>query len=336
MKFALIITAILIQLSTWAQPGEEFYREAEALSFQDSELFYQVVRTDSIYRPQLSEDEAIYTFNFDGLHQSDTNAFVQYSIDSVNYDGQLNSGQISILTTPGIHYFQFYLNENYLEVFSGSLNIAPQHEYKFSTYLFQRAPSEPVMTFKPVIYLYPGEKTSIDVQLEIHDGKHPFYYPSFNESWTCVASPDGNLEMNGINYRYLFWEAQQADHLNQIDVNEGFVVNGNEGISFLEDKLREVGFTSEEQADFITFWGPKLAANEKNLVRFEWNETCDKFADLNISPQPDHTYRFYIFTSAIDSDIEIQPQALPTFDREGFVALEWGGQISNYQPDTSL
>jgi hypothetical protein len=239
-------------------------------------------------------------------------------------------------TTPGTHFFKFYLNNNYLEVFSDGLPINPQYRSNYNVSLFGRAPEEPVMTFKPVIYLYPEEETEIAVNLEIHDGKHPFYYPTYNDSWTCIAQPNGNLTVDDEEYRYLFWEAQQEDHLNEIDVTEGFVVDGNNAVAFLEEHLNTFGFTAIERADFITFWGPRLAANDHNLVRFEWNETCEKFADLNISPQPDNFYRFYIFTSALESDIEIQPQEIPTMNRRGFTVLEWGGQVSNYQPNTIL
>jgi hypothetical protein len=248
----------------------------------------------------------------------------------------LIDGVLSLQATPEPHLFKFYLNSNYLEVFSPALQIPSRNEYTYAVYLLRRAPQAPVMTFKPVIYLYPQEETEIEVNVEIHDGKHPFYYPAYTENWNCIASPNGDLTINGEQYRYLFWEAQQEDHLNEIEVNEGFVVEGKGAIAFLESHLNTFGFTAAERADFITFWGPKMAANEHNLVRFEWNETCDKFADLNISPQPDNIYRFYIFTSALEADYDIQPQIIPTMNRDGFTVLEWGGQISNYQPTKVL
>ncbi len=333
MRNALIIFSILTFAHVQAQPGGDFYENRQ---MEDMKRLVQFHLIDTAFQSDYSQSESQFVFQFENLMSSDSNAFISYSIDSVNYDGQLSAGQISIMTTPGNHSFQFYLNQNYLEVFSGILSIPAQYQHTYSVILFTRRAEVPIVTYKPVIYLYPETETTVEVELEIHNGKNPFYYPEYNENWTCVALPDGNIEMNGIDYRYLFWEAEQADHLEEIEVNEGFSVAGEDAVSFLEDKLTQVGFTSEERADFITFWGPKLAANENSLVRFEWNQTCDKFAELNITPQPDHVYRFYIFMSAIDSEVATQPQALPKFNREGFVALEWGGQISNYQPNTSL
>lgn len=344
MKLLVLFITVISGLSASAQPGDELL-EQNLESYLATNRMFQMISpfmlVDSIGNDRLDSTQAIYHFNFQNLTELDSNAIVRYSVDSTEYWCPLNQGSFSVYTSAGYHSFMMYINDNYFEVFSPMLPISGGSELTYDIHL-QRSfieisdPPVEVITFKPVIYLYPEVQTKIDVKLNIHDGKHPFFYPEYSDSWSCIANPNGTLEMNGTDYRYLFWEAEQVDHLSQIEVNEGFVVTGSEAISFLEEKLTEVGFTSVERADFITFWGPKLAANENNLVRFEWNETCDKFADLNISPQPDHMYRFYIFMSAIDTDISIQPQSLPTFNREGFVALEWGGQISIYQPNTEL
>ncbi len=329
-----LATLTLTTTGIWAQ--EEIDGGPVYVDFKPIYRVKNFIQVDSIYNGKLNEDEAIFHFDLQNLMPADTSAIVHFSMDSTEFLRPLKSGRLSVKTTPGYHSFQIYVNENYTEAFSPMLNIAGQTELIYQVILSHRLPEEPIITFKPVIYLYPEEATDIALSVDIHDGKHPFYYPKYKDEWKCTAQPNGTLTIEDEQYRYLFWEAEQADHLQEIDVNEGFVVAGTEAVSFLEAKLKEVGFTSEERADFITFWGPKLAANDQNLVRFEWNETCDKFADLNISPKPDHIYRFYIFMSALDGNIDLQPQILPQFERNGFVVLEWGGQISNYQPNTAL
>jgi hypothetical protein len=57
------------------------------------------------------------------------------------------------------------------------------------------------------------------------------------------------------------------------------------------------------------------------------NEDCTKFADLSISPKPDHVYRIYILTQplSIDSPFEFEAQEIVPIDRTGFTVIEWGG-----------
>lgn len=300
----------------------------------------KVVLTKEYKNDSLNQDEAVYYFDFKGLEKQDYNKTVRYSLNDSEFSGKMKGSRLRIKTAPGSYKLAIYINFRYYELFTDSLTIEPQMVQIYNIKLSKtpkpkKGRGNDRKVYKPVIYLYPETEQEVEVVVDVH-GKDPFFYPQYEDAWRVIAGPNGDLVFNDETYNYLFWEADDEDHLEEIEVNEGFVVAGNDAVSFLEEKLTEVGFTSEERADFITFWGPKLAANENNLVRFEWNDACDKFADLNISPQPDHIYRFYIFMSAIDTDNTIQPQVLPTFNREGFVALEWGGQISNYQPNTEL
>lgn len=76
-------------------------------------------------------------------------------------------------------------------------------------------------------------------------------------------------------------------------------------ISFLEEKLTLAGLNSKEQADFITYWVPRLTQNEINFVRFEFNEECNRYAELEITPKPDHLVRFYMVWSPMDSATQL-------------------------------
>lgn len=277
----------------------------------------------------LKEDQSVFEIDFKGLLPEDSFATVQYSIDGLESTMALENGHITIQTTPGVHNFMFYINDNYYELISDILEIQPQsRSYYYANLTQYPNPGLDAITYKPVIYLYPEVETEVNVKLEI-DGNAPFYYPEYHNGWKVLAKPNGELKIDDENLRYLFWEAHQKDHLASIDLKKGFIVNGSDALSFLESKLTEVGFTSAEKADFITFWGPQIAQNNKNFVRFEWNEVCDKFARIDITPTPDHLYRFYIFISPIEAEIEVSPQDLPSFTRNGFTVLEWGGQRSN-------
>lgn len=323
MKLFVLVTLLIISYSS----------EAEEAKRVLPQVYLTQENTDS----SLPNNEAIYHFWFQDLNPTDRDAFILWSVDGVEYEGYLEEEELHIQTTPGKHIFQFYINPSYEEVFTDSLDIRSQTIAKYTVRLSLRPTAAPVqhVVYKPVIYLYPEQKQQLRVDLNVH-GTRPFFYPNYDNGWGVIAKPNGDLTIDNDAYRYLFWEAYYPDHLQEIKVDAGFVVEGKDAVIFLEEKLTAVGFTSVERADFITFWGPKLAANSKNLVRFEWNETCDKFADLHVSPRPDQLFRFYIFMAPLDSDTTIKPQELPKLKREGFTVLEWGGQVSSYQPILTL
>lgn len=305
------------------------------------DIQFGIIHFQDTLDQSLEMNQAVYEFEFFNLLEEDLNGTVFYSIDGVNDTTFLDSNILRVPAQPGIHKFEILVNLFYMEVFSEALEIKPQSRGFYHVYLTQFivSPITPIQiqfdtlqnyhieTLKPVIYLYPEETKTLDIQLSI-DGRQPFYYPKYENGWNVTAQPNGKLEINGESFRYLFWEAIQAGHLESLSDSKGFVVESSNALQFLEEKLTQVGFTSEEKADFITFWGPQIAQNEKSFVRFEWNETCDKFAKLSIDPKPDHVNRLYIFIAPTKSNIEPVPQILPEINRSGFSVLEWGGQIS--------
>jgi hypothetical protein len=185
---------------------------------------------------------------------------------------------------------------------------------------------------KPVIYLYPTKDMDVEVKLDIK-GETIFTYPAYDSSWTFTAEPDGTLHFGESTYNYLFWEAiPDVQPLVPKD-QTGFVVQGTETIAFLEEKLTLAGLTSKEQADFITFWGPQLSKNETNFVRFEFNESCDRYAELSITPKPDNIYRIYMIWNPVHSGFKVKDQEIIPINREGFTVVEWGGQeLRHYNP----
>ena len=271
------------------------------------------------------KNEAVYRFTFFNMNDKIEKRVIQYSIDGYEYKKNLiDNAYLEIETRPGKHIFQFFYNKKYLEVFTDSLAIKPRFRDHYSVRL--RTSMNEVKTLKPVIYLYPESEIDIEVKLDIKDGQNPFLYPAYNDGWKCKASPDGTLQIGKSTYNYLFWEAEQPSQLTVENNHSGFLVHGDQTISFLEDKLTQAGLSSKEQADFITFWGPILSQNDVNFVRFEFNDACNKFAELNISPKPDNIYRIYILSTPVSADYEVTEQQIIPMNREGFTVVEWGGQ----------
>lgn len=288
----------------------------------------QIYQMSSELDKSLAAGDCLYEFEFNAPYNRGASTSVQYSIDGENGEQQLNNRFITIKAKPGKHIFQFYYNENYLEVYSDSLEVKSRHRDRYMVNLQQAMRAAPVMSEKPVIYLYPQQSTEVSVKMDIH-GENTFLYPAYKDSWEFTAQPNGDLVFGKDTYNYLFWEASSSVHLTTEQITSGFFVEGKSAIPFLEEKLTAVGLNSKEQADFITYWGPRLAQYKLNLVHFEFNETCNKYADIAISPKPDNLYRIYMVWSSVSKEFDINHQEMEKFDRSGFSVLEWGGQESH-------
>jgi hypothetical protein len=180
---------------------------------------------------------------------------------------------------------------------------------------------------KPVIYLYPEQTTEISVQLD-YQGELIADYPTYNESyggWKVTAEPDGTLlnTEDGREYSYIFWEGIPANQPDW-DFESGFVVRGEDTVSFLQGTLPEIGLTPKEYNEFIVFWYPRMMNNKYNLIHFADNTYTDT-APLHITPEPDSVLRVFMVYKELNKPVSIAPQYFDTFDREGFSVVEWGG-----------
>ena len=183
---------------------------------------------------------------------------------------------------------------------------------------------DPDIAYKPLLYLYPEETTAITVNFQ-NEENLTTTYPKFNEEWQVIASPNGDLYDKNNNYYYgLYWEEKTYNH---IDFKEGFYVSKDNAIPFLEEKLSIIGLNAKERNEFIMYWLPILEKNEHNLVYFELTEELQKDNKLLISPQPDTLIRIRIHVKQIAKKENIKEQKLTSYERKGFVAVEWGGVI---------
>lgn len=175
---------------------------------------------------------------------------------------------------------------------------------------------------KPVIYLYPEEKTLVSVSLK-YEGELTCTYPAYNNGWKVTAEPDGTLyDETGQTYNYLYWEGQQATTM---DFSKGFVVAGKDTAKFLENALDTLGLTRKEANEFIVYWLPKMQNNPWNLISFQ-DEAYTDTAKLNINPKPDTIIRVFMAVKPLKEYQEIEAQTLTPRKRDGFTVVEWGGR----------
>lgn len=176
---------------------------------------------------------------------------------------------------------------------------------------------------KPVIYLYPEEKTDVSVQVDFRDnGSFTCTYPEYDNGWNVTALPDGTLfDRDGNEYYCLYWEGEGEYKL---DFSRGFCVKGEDTAKFLREKLMYMGLTAREANEFIIYWLPIMQENPYNIITFHTDDYANA-VPLAVSPAPDSVIRVFMTFEASDSKIEIPPQDLPQYERNGFTLVEWGG-----------
>ena len=175
---------------------------------------------------------------------------------------------------------------------------------------------------KPVLYLYPTEKTKVKVRFA-----HPEYltttYPKYDKEWVVMASPNGDLiDSNNKYYYALYWDEVRY---HEVSFDEGFYITKENAIAFLEEKLTLIGLNAKERNEFIMYWLPILENNGQSLVYFELTEERELNNKLIIEPTPDSLLRVNIHIKKVNEKVNIKEQKLESFKRVGFTAVEWGG-----------
>lgn len=276
--------------------------------------------------PKLSKTQSAFTIYFSNYGDGD--ALTQKIIYSVN--GKTDTlipdatGQADLKVKPGKYTFQFYLDAQHYEIKTGVIEIAGG--YRTPLYINFTSASTEVICDKPVIYVYPQESQKVSIQLDLK-GEIGFTYPYYDIGWNFIADPDGTIHMKDKKYHYLFWDGTAAIDNNAIDWNEGFIVERDSLVPFFEEKLKLMGLNSKEAEDYITYWCPRMMANEKNYIHFMFNEEYNEYAELDVTPVPDKMFRvFMLWTKAEENkNTQVIPQAIESFEREGFTIVEWGG-----------
>ena len=123
---------------------------------------------------------------------------------------------------------------------------------------------------------------------------------------------------------YSLYYESESDINFKVD-NEGFVIKGEDSAKFLEEKLAILGLNEKEAEEFIVYWLPRLEANKYNYIRFATLDEINANMPLEINPNPDSIIRIMMTFKGLDNPIDVKEQKLVTPERNGFVAVEWGG-----------
>ena len=177
---------------------------------------------------------------------------------------------------------------------------------------------------KPVIYLYPTEETKTRVKL-LNEEKITCSYPKYQDEWSVLAKPNGDIiDFNTNRQLYsLYYESKNIVDFKVED--DGFVVKGEDTAKFLEEKLSILGLTEREAEEFIIYWLPKMEQNKYNYIRFATEKEINTNMAIEINPNPDTIIIILMTYKGLENPIQVEEQNLTTPNRDGFVAVEWGG-----------
>jgi hypothetical protein len=225
----------------------------------------------------------------------------------------------------------YFYKDGWSEIVIEDYDFKNQHRIVMDVYMYQNSNNSQLKR-KPVIYMYADEDLEVKVDLD-PIGEFVFTYPEYKEGWNVVVNQSGGINVDGRTYPYLFWEAKSPKLEYSITENKlnGFVLASKEVATFFEEKLSLVGFNQTEITDFITYWGAILSQKDYAFVQFIIDENYQNdIAKIKISPEPSSMKRVFILCSPIDSPdlgVEVSPQELKKFERNGFTVVEWGGSI---------
>ena len=176
--------------------------------------------------------------------------------------------------------------------------------------------------WKPIIYIYPNEDINVHITVT-HPEKFSVTYPKYQDGWNVFAKRDGTLiDSTGRSYYALYWEGNNANFSMKKD---GFIVEGKDVSTFLEEKLSILGLNERETNEFIIYWLPKLEKNKYNYIRFQTKEEIEEYMGLNIDPTPDSLIRVVMEYKKLTKPISVSEQKLVSPIREGYTVVEWGG-----------
>lgn len=224
----------------------------------------------------------------------------------------------------------FFYHPSYGEVVLWNYPFKSQHHVIIDFYSMKES-DYPVVAEKPVIYFYSEAEMDVHVDLSCK-ADLLFTYPEYQHGWNFSLNQNKLTDVSsGRTYPYLFWEGKTDG----LDFNfsggkiDGFVIKTDTVISFLETSLTNMGLNSTEQADFITYWGPRMVNHQYVLIQFLNTEQYGKeIASLSISPSPDHLLRTFMLFCPLETDqlsLQVVPQKFEPFNRSGFTVVEWGG-----------
>lgn len=179
---------------------------------------------------------------------------------------------------------------------------------------------------KPAIYLYPTEKTKVNVRVNT-SGFLTYVDPPYPKTgWDVLAYPDGTLETNQKRYEYLYYESAIPDDLIE-KPKEGYVVLYSELPSLYKMLLPRLGLSKKQTDDFTSYWETTLPKAPYYLVGLLSKDNIDTIDPLTIIPKPETIVRVRLYFEALDKKIEVPTPSIVTPEKRGFTIVEWGGMV---------
>lgn len=232
-------------------------------------------------------------------------------------------GAFSVVVSWG-YYQLYYSARNHAVDYSEPFELAVKEVYSVEVPLpFQ----EEAVARKPNLYLYPVEESDVSIELAFPAGGRVIESnPLYEGGWSTTVRPDGSF---GSGYRYFFYEAETPDNWLR---ERGWLIEKANLESFFRENLTAYGFRGAEIEDFIEYWVPELEAMEEPqfMIYAQTAEVIDPLIELDIQPAPDSLLRLYYVIDNCDPLFAlVSPPEIPTFERAGFAAVEWGVVLDN-------
>lgn len=221
----------------------------------------------------------------------------------------------------------YFYHPYYGEIVMNPYDYISKHEVVIE---FFPQPTQYMIEDKPVIYLYSDKSLDVDLSLQFR-GNLTFSYPLYQDGWKVTVNANGMIDRkSNQSFPYLFWEGE-ADNLRfntSNDIIQGFVIQTDTIVSFLENQLNSAGLNAREKTDFITFWAPRMMQSKFVLLQFLVDDLYDQeIAGISCFPQPDAMRRIFMLyeSYAYRPTVFVEPQVFESFERNGFTLVEWGG-----------
>ncbi|TLU83147.1 MAG: hypothetical protein FDX30_08795 [Chlorobium sp.] len=176
---------------------------------------------------------------------------------------------------------------------------------------------------KPALYLYPESKTTVEVRLG-PKGRITKTIPEYKDKWKVTVDSKGRIDRK---YRYLFYEAQLDTPIAQ--PQEGWCVRSGELGTWMRSHLPLFGLNSREAKDFRAYWLKNLPKSTCWIIRMIQPEVVDDQLGLIIRPEPKSLLRVLLHFTPSKEMVKLREPEIRRFEREGFVAVEWGGIIGS-------
>ncbi len=181
---------------------------------------------------------------------------------------------------------------------------------------------------KPVIYLYPESKVSVDVEV-VTDGKIVVSDPHYPAGgWkNVIAEPSGTIFYQGKKYSQLYYETSVQDNG---EIKNGIIISSNNLDPKLDEIITRLGLTGREKEEFLDYWLPRLHGLGSKYILFSLidSETKNMHDKLIINPEPETRIEFIAYFKPLNKPIDISELKLTEPPvRRGFTIVEWGGTI---------